>query len=284
MRTPLPRPSLGRSQRGFALLIVLWSIVLLALLATQITAAGRSELQLAANLREAASAEAAADGGVFMAVFHVLDGPAARWDADGSLHETSQGRFRLQVRIEDENGKINPNTAPQDLLAGLLSAEGADPSTSQSIARAIVDWRSPGNAQIKVQQYRSAGRGLAPDGLPFRTVAELGNVLGMTPELLARVTPHLSVYADGGVEYVHADPVVQSVLRLASGGPPPASPGPPPPPTVATIISEATDARGGRFVRRAVIAFAPDQAGRLFRPLTWQTGPSLTGSSRTGPS
>jgi general secretion pathway protein K len=273
MRTPL----LGRSQRGFALLIVLWSIVLLALLATQITAAGRSELQLAANLREAASAEAAADGGVFMAVFHVLDTPAARWDADGSIHETSQGRFRLQVRIEDENGKINPNSAPQDLLAALLSAEGADVSASQSIAHAIVEWRFPGNAQAKAQQYRSAGQSVAPDGQPFRTVADLGNVLGMTPELLSRIAPHLSVYADSAVEYAHADRVVQSVLRLASGGPPPASPGPSPPPTVATITSEATDARGGRFVRRAVVAFASDQAGRLFRTLTWQAGPPSQG-------
>jgi general secretion pathway protein K len=269
MRTPLP----GRSQRGFALLIVLWSIVLLALLATQITAAGRSELQLAANLREAASAEAAADGGVFMAVFHVLDAPPGRWDADGSIHETSQGRFRLQVRIEDENGKINPNDAPQDLLAALLSAEGADPA-SQSIAHAIVDWRFPGDAQAKAQQYRSAGRNVAPEGRPFRSVAELGNVLGMTPELLARIAPHLSVYADSTVDYARADPVVQSVLRLTSGGPPPAAPGPSPPPTVATITSEATDARGGRFVRRAVVAFASDAAGRLFRTLTWQNGPA----------
>jgi general secretion pathway protein K len=281
MRTPLSRSSLGRSQRGFALLIVLWSIVLLALLATQITAAGRSELQLAANLREAASAEAAADGGVFMAVFHVLDGPAARWDADDSPHETRQGRFRLRVRIEDENGKINPNTAPQDLLAALLSAEGADPATSQSIAHAIVEWRFPGDAEAKAQQYRSAGRTVAPDGLPFRTVAGLGNVLGMTPDLLARVAPHLSVYADSAVEYAHADPVVQSVLRQAAGGPPPASPGPPPPPTVATIISEAADAQGGRFVRRAVIAFAPDQDGRLFRTLTWEAGPVETAPSRS---
>ncbi len=250
---------------------MLWSIVLLALLATQITAAGRSELQLATNLREAASAEAAADGGVFMAVFHVLDAPT-RWDANGSIHEASQGRFRLRVRIEDENGKINPNTAPPDLLAALLSAEGADDSTSRSIAQAVEAWRSPTTAQAQAQQYRSAGRSLAPDGLPFRSVADLGNVLGMTPELLARVAPHLSVYADSAVEYDHADPVVQSVLR-ASGGPPPATPvGPAPPPTVATITSEASDALGGRFVRRAVVAFTPDQAGRLFRTLTWQAG------------
>jgi len=40
-------------QRGFALLIVLWSMALLALLLTQVTATGRSETQLADNLRRA---------------------------------------------------------------------------------------------------------------------------------------------------------------------------------------------------------------------------------------
>ena len=35
--------------RGFALLIVLWAVVLLALLATQLMAAGRTELQLVLN-------------------------------------------------------------------------------------------------------------------------------------------------------------------------------------------------------------------------------------------
>ncbi len=260
------------AQRGFALLIVLWSVVLLALLTTQITAAGRSDMQLAANLREAAAAEAAADGGVFAAVFHVLAGPTARWDADGKPHVVDQGRFRLRIRIVDEDGKINPNTASEDMLAALASAGGAGVAASEAIARAIVAWRSPDDAALKIAQYRAAGRSLAPDGRPFRTVADLGNVLGMTPDLLARIAPHLSVYADSAPDYAMADPVVQSVLRTAFGGPPPQVAGPLLPPTVATIVSEATDARGGRFVRRAVIAFALDQAGRQFRTLAWERG------------
>ena len=52
-------------QRGFALLIVLWAVVFLAFLVTQLTAAGRLETHIASNLRVAAVAEAAADGALY---------------------------------------------------------------------------------------------------------------------------------------------------------------------------------------------------------------------------
>ena len=57
--------------RGFALLIVLWTVALLALLATWITAAGRTEAQLAGNLRDAATADLVADGTAHEAVFYL---------------------------------------------------------------------------------------------------------------------------------------------------------------------------------------------------------------------
>ena len=58
------RPSMTRKathvQRGFALLIVLWTLPLLALLGTQLLATSRQDTQLARNLLDAAVLEAAA--------------------------------------------------------------------------------------------------------------------------------------------------------------------------------------------------------------------------------
>ena len=255
-------------QSGFALLIVLWSVVLLSLLATQITAAGRSDLQLAGNLREAAEAEAAADAGVFTAIYRVLD-PATRWAADDSPHVEDFGRFRLTIRVLDEDGKVNPNLVPPDLMAALLMAGGADAATARAIAIAIGEWRFPGNAAQKLQRYRAAGRQAGPTGQPFRSVGELGLVLGMTPALLTAVSPHMSVYADGSLEYAHADPALQAIIRGLTGAAPP-PPAIPPPPTAATITATAVDAKGGRFTRRATVAFGRDRAGHLFRILAWQ--------------
>lgn len=260
-----------RRQAGFALLIVLWSTGFLALLALHMTSAGRTELKLAANVRDAASAEAAADAGVFAAIFHSLD-PATRWAADNALHQDALGRFALAIRIEDENGKVNPNFAPADLLAGLIAASGASPDTAKTVAAAIVDWRDPGAKARTLDRYRAAGRSFAPAGLPFRDTAELGQVIGMTPALLAALGPHLSVYADAGLTYAHADPVVQAVTRALNGGAaPPADLSPPP--AVITITATAGAADGARFTRRATVALGPDPAGRLFRILAWRPGP-----------
>ena len=64
-------------QRGFALLIVLWTLALLALLGTQLLATSRQHVQLAHNLLDAAALEAAANGAVQQAIFGVLDSSLA---------------------------------------------------------------------------------------------------------------------------------------------------------------------------------------------------------------
>lgn len=59
-------------ERGFALLIVLWSMALLALMITTVLANGRTAITLAGNVRDAAAADARADGAINEALFHAL--------------------------------------------------------------------------------------------------------------------------------------------------------------------------------------------------------------------
>jgi general secretion pathway protein K len=80
LRTSLAEP---RRSRGFALLLVLWVLVLIAFLVAQVTAAGRTELRIAGNLYANAAAEAALEGAVNEAVFHLSDPqPGRRWAFD----------------------------------------------------------------------------------------------------------------------------------------------------------------------------------------------------------
>ena len=204
--------------RGFALLIVLWSLVLLSLLATGITAAGRSQLQLAGNLRRSAAAEAAADGGIYAAAFHASDTSPRAWLPDGSAHTMRIGGYELDVRIRDESAFLNPNTAPPELFAALLIAIGAEPTQATAIAQSVVDWRAPGAREPVIQRYRSAGLSAAPTGQPFRSIDELGLVIGMTPQLLAQLRPHLSIFTEGPVQAARADTIIQSALRSLGGG------------------------------------------------------------------
>src|SRR5438874_4375573 len=124
-----PMPQLlsapARGQRGFALLIVLWTLVLIAFIVAHVTAAGRTEIRIAGNLAANAAAQAAADGAIYQAIFKLSEPrPDQRWVADSGVHELRIGESRIALRIEDEAGRINPNLASAALLAALLQAVG----------------------------------------------------------------------------------------------------------------------------------------------------------------
>jgi general secretion pathway protein K len=265
-----------RRERGFALLIVLWTMVLLALLVAEITSAGRSEAELAANLRGSAIAEAAADGAVAIATFHYLDTSALHWPADGLPHRLRIGDAEVTVAIADEDGRVNPNTAPLGLLAALLRRTGVDPSTAANLAAAMIDWRSPpGPAPsplgAKVLSYRTAGMAWGPPGGPFRSAGEIAFVLGMTPTLAVRLQPHISVFTAGDVDPTLADPVVRAALADANGGIVPPSLGSGGSRTL-QIMARAVADDGSRFTRTSVVRV--NSMNGAVATLAWQQGGS----------
>ena len=62
----------GRHERGFALLLVIWVLAILAVLAAGFAASTRSETRLARNLLEAARAQALAEAGIVRASASLL--------------------------------------------------------------------------------------------------------------------------------------------------------------------------------------------------------------------
>lgn len=257
-------------QRGFALLIVLWTLVLLTLLETQLVTMGRGEVHLAANLRGAAIAEAAADGAVQEAIFHLLDGSGRHWDPDGGPHLVRFPRTVVEVRIEDDGGKVNPNFASEELLRALLRHVGANAPTAASLAAAIADWRTEGATPrplgAKAAQYAAAGRDYAPPNALFRSLDELGEVLGMTPELLARLRPHLSLYTETDPAPSKADPVVALALQDAGSEMTATNGGTL---QIASITAVAQGPDGTHFARRAVIGISGGAADRPWKVLAW---------------
>jgi general secretion pathway protein K len=201
-------------QQGFALLIVLWTLGLLALLGTQLLATSRQDMQIARNLRDTATLEAAANGAVQQAIFRVLDRSSTHWNADGMIRFLQVGWARVTIQIEDEADKVNPSIASPALLQALLLQVGADPGTAAAVAAGIVEWRlasnAPGRPNPTLARY--AGRDFAPLGEPFSSIEELGSVLGMTPELLGRLRPHLALYTDSDPGAGTRDPVVARAL------------------------------------------------------------------------
>jgi general secretion pathway protein K len=205
------------TERGFALLIVLWSVVFLALLMAGILAAGRSAVDLAGNLRMAAQEDAAADGAINSAIFHVL-APTA-WPLDGAAHMVTIGGIAVSVRVTSEAGKINPNLASTALLTGLLRATGLAGAPATALAGAITAWRSPpaspGAADVAAAAYRAAGLPYAPPAHQFADLSELADVIGMTPAIFARISPFLSIYQTGDPDPAYASATVVAALRFA---------------------------------------------------------------------
>src|SRR5579862_4399016 len=158
-----------RRNAGFALIIVLWTLVLIAFIIASLIGTSRTELRIAGNLTANAVAAAAADGAVSRAIFALLAPDAKqRWLLDGSDHAFVVGDCRVSVRVYDDAARINPNLAPPAVLEALLRITGNDPVTARHLAAAIGAWvGSAGAAQTPdavLAEYREAGRDYAPPG------------------------------------------------------------------------------------------------------------------------
>jgi general secretion pathway protein K len=187
---------------GIALVAALWLTVLLTVIASGFAFSMRGEALAARNALSRAQAEAAADGAVERTVFE-LSRPrniAGAWVPDGEPRQWQDGDIVLRATAVDESSKIDLNAAPEPLLRGLLQQVGGlDADAAQHVVEAIADWkdaddlRRPNGAEAP--DYKAADRKYVPSNAPFESVGELRRVLGVTPEVYAKVAGSLTVYS-----------------------------------------------------------------------------------------
>ncbi len=286
--------------RGFALILVLWIAALLAVIAASLVSSGRTETRLAHNLVENAKAEALADGAVQRAVLGLLaPDPDQAWHARSRPYGLTYGEGKVRMTIADEDGKVDLNAAPPELLAGLLGQLGLDPKDADAMADRIVDFRDeddePRPQGAESSAYLAAGRPLGAQNRPFAAESELLGVLGMTPELYRQMRPYITVFSGAeAVDPLHASRLVLAAIpgmtdQLIEAF---AKTGPEDDPLAAidddsageiepylipsrevmyTIRAEARTAGGGVFVREAVVELT-GQADRPFLVHAWRRG------------
>lgn len=276
---PRRRPRLPadcRGSGGFALIIVLWTLVLIAFITAHLVGSGRIETRIAANLVANAVTEAAADGAVHQAIFNLLNPrPEGRWPLDGTVREFAIGDCRVSVQLRDESARINPNLASPALLESLLLVAGSDQASARRIAAAIGDWVG-GTAAARQPEamaavYRAAGLDYGPPAEPLETLDELQRVLGMTPVVFAAIRPHLSLFAPAEPMLAQADPVVAAaVASIARPGPGRARPRPTPrqADVVTARIAVIADGPGNARVTRTAVVRVMSRA-RSYAVLAW---------------
>jgi general secretion pathway protein K len=249
-----------RRNGGFALIIVLWTLVLIGFIVAHLTASGRTEIRIAGNLVANSASQAAADGAIFEAIFNLSDPQQEqRWPVDGTPRQAAIGSSRVILRIEDEASWINPSTASPVLLEALLRVTGSDPDTARRIATAMSEWVGsatvPRPQEALVADYRAAGLDYGPPSAPFETLGELGRVLGMTPAVLMAIRPHLTLFGPPEPNPATTDPIVAAAFALtAPPGAAPAAANQIPADVLTVRITAAAAGPGNaRVIRSAVV-------------------------------
>ncbi|WP_449302381.1 general secretion pathway protein GspK [Pseudoxanthomonas mexicana] len=190
--------------RGAALLLVLWLVALLTALVGAYALTARIEALQGRVGSRGAMAQEIARAGMEYALVRVADrNPETHWQPNGRAYAWRFDGHDVQVRIIDETGKVDLNQADVPLLSRLMQVLGEPPDASDALAAAIVDWRDADDLSQPVGgaedgDYAAAGRPYGAKDAPFETIAELEQVLGMTPDLYARLEPFLTLYSGRG--------------------------------------------------------------------------------------
>jgi general secretion pathway protein K len=273
-----PSSAAGRRSGGFALIIVLWTLVLIGFIVAHITASGRTEIRIAGNLVANSVAQAAGDGAIFEAIFNLSDPrPDQRWPVDGTARDLAVGNSKVRVRLEDEASWINPNSAPPALLEALFRVTGSDPESARRLAIAIGEWAGSAEASrpqnALLAEYAAAGLDYGPPGSPLETLDELGRVLGMTPAILGAIRPHLTLFGPPQPNPTTADPVVAAALALTAQANPavPAVNQAPPDVLTVRITALASGPSNARVIRSAIIRTGAAIPGGYY-VLAWGNG------------
>jgi general secretion pathway protein K len=290
-------PDNGRQSTdpGFALILVIWVLALLAVLAASVAADSRSEAVIARNRLAAAQARTLADAAIALAVAGLTDpNPVTRWRADGRPQPVLYGDGSAILSVLDEGGKIDLNSAPIELIAGLLDEFGIAPDERSAITNGILERRrefaTPGLLMPSRADPATGTSGL--DKQPFADESELRLIPGVTRATYERLRPFVTVYSmsptinpitatrevllgipginpqevgfflaarDQAAASVEKPPLsgVDRYIRVADLG-------------TATIVAVATTASGAVFTREAVALISSNLAVQPYRILRWR--------------
>jgi general secretion pathway protein K len=204
MRAVRQQPSSPARVRGVAFVLVLWVIAMLAILLGSFSMVARTENLQSRHLFDTTQARYAAEAGLNLAVYELRKtDPAERWIGDGRPYTFGYGDAEIEVRITDDSGKIDLNSAASSsnptTLVNLFAARGVEHDRAIALAAAVIDWvdtddqTQPNGAEIA--EYKAAGLSYGPKNAPFDTVSELQQVLGMDYALYEKLEPSLTIYS-----------------------------------------------------------------------------------------
>jgi len=193
----VPRPA---RQRGIALVLVLWILLLVTISTGAYTLTARMDTLEAHTVLSGTQARLGAEAGLNLAVMSLRDpDETTRLIPDGRPYTVLFDDMQVEVRVTDERGKLDINEADENTLVNLLTANGLDGQDAILLAAAIKDWSDSDEIErangAELDAYAAAGLAVGPANRPFYMAEELLQVLGMTWALYTRIEPALTVYS-----------------------------------------------------------------------------------------
>jgi general secretion pathway protein K len=189
---------MSNNQRGIALLTVLWVLTILMVIVFSFSYMARTETLSTLSFKEGMEKRFLAEAGIqrgILELFYrkenlnkVLTEDQAVWIVDGRPYSGQIGDGNFNVRILDESGKLDINTAPELLLRNLLGVLGIEGTTLDTIVDSILDWKDKDDLHrlngAESDYYLSLPNPYKAKNSDFETLEELLLVKGVTREIL----------------------------------------------------------------------------------------------------
>jgi len=203
--------SIVSSNRGIALLITLWLLVILSVMAFSFSSLVRTETYSTYAYKEGLENKYIAEAGIQRGIAEIFHRMAAKnnktpdaakalesaFQIDGTPYTEKIGEGYCKIKIMDDGGKINLNALSDQtgvFLSNLLVNAGMEKEKADAIVDAVLDWKDddeearPRGAES--EYYKSLPNPYKSKNRTFDSLEELALVKGVTPELLYGDSEH----------------------------------------------------------------------------------------------
>jgi len=187
------------SQKGVALLIVLWVLTILLVIVFSFSFMTRTEMLSTASFRGGMEREFIAEGAMERAIMELfyrnvyknqtieLEGREV-WQVDGTPYTGQLGNGTYTVSIIDESGKVDINAASDILLKNLLLNIGISEDEADTIVDSMMDWKDSDDLHrlygAENDYYMSLQNPYKAKNARFDSLEELLLVKGVTADIL----------------------------------------------------------------------------------------------------
>ncbi|MFL6820660.1 MAG: general secretion pathway protein GspK [Bradyrhizobium sp.] len=207
--------NLKKDNEGFIVVAVLWIVAALsALVLIYLTFVANTAITVSVN-SDRVQTQALVTAGIELAAYQLTGFHEDVRPTSGTF-EVGVGTGKVSVTFRSESARVDLNSAPKQLLAGLMAGLGFGQANASDFADRIVAWRTPtdaGDDDPENSFYRTSGVAYQPRHGPFPAAEELWLVKGIPPLVVETMLPFVTVFSNlGSINIRDAAPQVVAAL------------------------------------------------------------------------